>query len=192
MGNKIPMLNCLTISYIFTFKVALGLPIDIRLYRTNLLSRIIILYFLSRTGPLTSKARFSDHNSKILVLRRVNLLCPMFGEWLQPSQKLEGKLLLSILYFNMEVWRLPSNHDQAKDAWPNIMSPTDSEQGYYLDIFFLVPLPIDKYNRQPIRGKKIIRLIQISFSKELSYFFLFKSANIIISIKSTKNIIAQK
>jgi len=29
------------------------------------------------------------------------------------------KVLLSLLYLNMEVWRLPSNHDQAKDAWTN-------------------------------------------------------------------------
>jgi hypothetical protein len=34
--------------------------------------------------------------------------------------KAKKKALLSILYLNMEVWRLPSNHDQAKDAWPNI------------------------------------------------------------------------
>ena len=35
------------------------------------------------------------------------------------SSVLKGKLLLSIFYFNMEVWRLPSNFDIAKDAVPN-------------------------------------------------------------------------
>jgi len=29
------------------------------------------------------------------------------------------KAPLSIFYFNMESWSFPSNHDQAKDAWPN-------------------------------------------------------------------------
>jgi hypothetical protein len=29
------------------------------------------------------------------------------------------KAPLSIFFFNMESWSFPSNHDQAKDAWPN-------------------------------------------------------------------------
>jgi hypothetical protein len=37
------------------------------------------------------------------------------------------KAPLSIFYFNMESWSFPSNHDQAKDAWPNSIPPTYGE-----------------------------------------------------------------
>ena len=80
MGKKIPILNCHTISYIFTFKVALSLPIDIRLYGTNLLNSLIILYSLSRTGPLTSKLIFSDHNSKTPLKRNLKYTTPRIFE----------------------------------------------------------------------------------------------------------------
>jgi hypothetical protein len=68
----------------------------------------------------------------------------MFGEWLQPSSQLKGKLLLSILFaniihfvtekdtnclclfscLNMEVWRLPFSYGEARHFAKHSRQPT--------------------------------------------------------------------